>query len=279
VKAAAPVQTLVNSQGGVDIVYGVDLEKFNAVSGGFNWIEGRPFQEPNEIIVDDWFARAKKAKVGGEVELLNQKFVVSGIVENGKGARIFMSLKTAQDLTGAKDRASMFYVKVDDPEQTSAVIGRMAGVFKDYPARPMREFASLMTSTKMPALDAFISSVVFVAACIGVLVIFLSMYTTITERTREIGILRALGASKRFIVTLIFQESVLVCAIGVVIGVGASFMIANLVKLVYPTLVVMITNEWIVRACIFAVLSGIVGSLYPSIKAAAQDPVEALAYE
>jgi ABC-type lipoprotein release transport system permease subunit len=41
----------------------------------------------------------------------------------------------------------------------------------------------------------------------------------------------------------------------------------------------MITNDWIVRASVFAVLSGIVGSLYPSIKAAAQDPVEALAYE
>jgi putative ABC transport system permease protein len=80
-------------------------------------------------------------------------------------------------------------------------------------------------------------------------------------------------------VTLIFQESVLICIVGVVIGVGSSLLIAKLVKVVFPTLVVMITGDWVLKACIFAVISGIIGSLYPSVKAAAQDPVEALAYE
>jgi putative ABC transport system permease protein len=136
-----------------------------------------------------------------------------------------------------------------------------------------------MTSSSIPALEAFIDTVVFVAVCIGVLVIFLSMYTTITERTREIGILRSLGASKPFIVTLIFQESLYVCVVGVVIGVGTSFLVARLVQVIFPTLVVLITGDWIVKAAIFAVLSGILGSVYPSIKAAGQDPVEALAYE
>lgn len=279
VKAVAPVQTLINSQGGLDIVYGIDPEKFDAVSGGFTWYKGRIFQELNEIVVDDWFAKSKKANVGDEVELLNHKFKISGIVENGKGARVFMSLATAYDLSGSKERAAMFLVKVDDPAQTQTVIGRLESTFVTYKARPLREWASMMTNSEMPALDAFISTVVFVAVVIGVLVIFLSMYTTITERTREIGILRSLGASKRFIVTLIFQESVLICAVGVVIGVGASFILANLVKVVFPTLVVQITTIWVVRGSIFAILSGIIGSLYPSIKAAAQDPVEALAYE
>ncbi|PYS53614.1 MAG: ABC transporter permease, partial [Acidobacteria bacterium] len=107
----------------------------------------------------------------------------------------------------------------------------------------------------------------------------LSMYTTITERTREIGILRSLGASKQFIVRLIFQESAVVCLIGVVIGIGASFLIGRLVTVVFPTLTVLITDGWIARASAFALLSGIIGSLYPSLKAATQDPVEALAYE
>jgi putative ABC transport system permease protein len=136
-----------------------------------------------------------------------------------------------------------------------------------------------MMSNNMPALNAFISSVVFVAVCIGVLVIFLSMYTTITERTREIGILRSLGASKGFIVRLIFQESVAICLAGVVAGIAASFLIARSVSIVYPTLVVLITPGWIAKASAFAVLSGVIGSFYPSLKAAGQDPVEALAYE
>jgi putative ABC transport system permease protein len=148
-----------------------------------------------------------------------------------------------------------------------------------YPVRNVKEYASLMMSTSMPALDAFIQTVVFVAVCIGVLVIFLSMYTTITERTREIGILRSLGASKRFIVSLIFQESVVVCIFGVIVGLAMSYVISHLVKEVYATLVIIITPAWMVRASLFAILSGIIGSLYPSMKAAAQDPIEALAYE
>lgn len=279
VKAVAPVQTMVNSQSGLEIVYGIDPDKFKEVSGGFIWHKGGLFSASNEVVVDDIFALAKRVDVGSDVDLLNQKFKVAGIVEHGKGARVFMSLKAAQDLTGSVNRASFFFVKLNDPEQVNAAIDRMAKAFPTYPARPLREFASLMTSANLPALDAFIETVVFVAVCIGVLVIFLSMYTTITERTREIGILRSLGASKRFIVTLIFQESAIVCFAGVVIGIGSSFIIASLIRIVFPTMIVIITTDWIVKASIFALLSGIIGSFYPSLKAAAHDPVEALAYE
>ena len=139
--------------------------------------------------------------------------------------------------------------------------------------------APLMTSSNIPGLSAFINAVVFIALCIGILVIFLSMYTTITERTREIGILRSLGASKAFIVGLIFQESIFVCALGVVFGVGLSLLSAKLLVAVFPTLIIDITPGWVVRASLFAILSGVVGSFYPSLKAAGQDPVEALAYE
>jgi putative ABC transport system permease protein len=279
VKGVAPILTITNSQGGLDIIYGLEPVSFELVSGGFIWHKGTFFSAPGEIVVDDWFASARGVDVGSEVELLNKKFKVAGIVEHGKGARIYMSLQEAQETNGAPGRASLFFIKLDNPDDVDAVRARLDAILPTYPARPMREFASLMTSTSMPALDAFIQTVVFVAVCIGVLVIFLSMYTTITERTREIGILRSLGASKRFIVTLIFQESVVVCILGVVIGLAASFVIAALIKVVFPTLVVEITPAWMLRASWFAILSGIIGSLYPSIKAAAQDPIEALAYE
>lgn len=280
VTAVAPVQTLVNSSSGLEIIYGIDPDKFAAVSGGFIWHKGGMFSGIDDVVVDDVYALAKKVGVGDQVELLGgHKFRVAGIVEHGKGARLFISQKTAQELTGQVGRASIFYVKISDPDQVNTVIERMSKVFPTYGLRPLREYAKLMMSTSMPALDAFIQTVVFVALCIGVLVIFLSMYTTITERTREIGILRSLGASKKFIVSLIFQESAVVCLIGVVIGIGSSFLIARVVNLVFPTLIVLITPDWIAKASGVALLSGIIGSLYPSIKAAGQDPVEALAYE
>jgi putative ABC transport system permease protein len=159
------------------------------------------------------------------------------------------------------------------------VIKRMNETFPGYRTFPMRDYTKLMMSSNKTALDAFIQTVVFVAVCVGVLVIFLSMYTTITERTREIGILRSMGASKQFIVGLIFQETAVVCVLGIFIGIFASFVIAHGVTAIFPTLLVMITVDWIAKSSLLALFSGVVGSLYPSLKAAAQDPVDALAYE
>jgi putative ABC transport system permease protein len=182
-------------------------------------------------------------------------------------------------MTGAANRVSLFYVKLNNPDQVDTVIKRMNEAFPGYRTLAMRDYARLMMSSNRPALDAFIQTVVFVAVCVGVLVIFLSMYTTITERTREIGILRSMGGSKQFIVTLIFQETAVVCILGILIGVGASFVIAHTVTAIFPTLLVLITAGWVAKSSVLALFSGFIGSLYPSLKAAAQDPVDALAYE
>ncbi len=287
VKAVAPVQLQANSSGGIEIIYGIDPKSFYDVSGGFSWHSGGPFKdpsdifkEPTDIVVDDLWARAKQVDVGQEVEILNQKFKIRGIVEHGKGARVFLSMEGSKLLTGQAEKVGVFYVKVNDPEHVKEAIQQISDAgLAGYTMHDIKEFEELMTSANIPGLSAFINAVVFVALCIGVLVIFLSMYTTITERTREIGILRSLGASKTFIIGLIFEESTFVCILGVVLGVGTSLMVARLLTHVFPTLVVDIQAEWIVKASIFALLSGVIGSFYPSLKAAGQDPVEALAYE
>jgi len=279
VRIVSPVQTLVNSSAGLEVIYGIDPESFPALSDGFIWHKGRLFNSPDEVVVDDIYAQAKNVTVGDKVELVGHTFTVSGIVEHGKGARLFVSLKTAEDMTGQQGKASLFFIKLNNSDQVQMAIERIKQLLPTYSVIPLKEYAKLMMSNNMPALNAFISSVVFIALCIGVLVIFLSMYTTITERTREIGILRSLGASKTSIVGLIFEESAAVCMIGVIVGIAASYGIAQAIQGVFPTLIVLITPGWILKASIFAVLSGIIGSFYPSLKAAAQDPVEALAYE
>ena len=279
IKAVAPVQLQVNSSAGLEVIYGIDPETFDQITGGFTWQQGRSFTAPNDVIVDDIFARSKQIRIGDEPEILGHKFRVVGIVEHGKGARLYIPLKTAQEMTGAVNRVSLFYLKLRNSDHLSEVMERMKQAFPGYTSFPMKDYTKLMMASNRTALDAFIETVVFIAVCIGVLVIFLSMYTTITERTREIGILRSLGASKSFIVGLIFQETVVVCALGVVIGIVGSFVIARGVTAVFPTLLVMITVNWIAKSSLLALFSGVIGSLYPSLKAAAQDPVEALAYE
>ena len=294
VKAVAPVLTLTNAKStGLEIIYGIDPLSFDRVTGGFRYIKGGLFREhsdPVEVVVDDRYASAKKKTVGEEVQLLGHTFKIAGIVEQGKGARLFLPLKAAQEMQGLADYVSMFYVTLNNPKNLTGAewdavvsdgIERIHAKpgFAEFKLTPLREFASLMMTDTQGLIDNVYDAVIFVAACVGVLVIFLSMYTTITERTREIGILRSLGASKRMIVTLILQESLVISLMGVVMGLGLSLLLGRIIQGLFPTLIVSIPPDWMLRATIFALISGLIGAIYPSIKAAAHDPVEALAYE
>src|SRR5262249_3547944 len=111
------------------------------------------------------------------------------------------------------------------------------------------------------------------------LVIFLAMYTTVLERTREIGILKSLGGSKLYISNLIFREVLVVAIAGILVGVGASLLLRRVVLARFPALTIDITQEWILWSALIALTGSIVGALYPAIRAARQDPIAALAYE
>src|SRR5579863_937809 len=96
VQTVAPVLLQFNSTGGIDLVYGIDPESFRAVSGGFVFLEGQDMSGPDDLLVDDWDARSKNVKVGQTLRMLEHDFKVAGIVEHGKGARIFVPLSTLQ---------------------------------------------------------------------------------------------------------------------------------------------------------------------------------------
>jgi len=105
------------------------------------------------------------------------------------------------------------------------------------------------------------------------------MYTTIFERTREIGILKSLGATKQFIVGMILKESVIICCLGVVFGIMASETIRLIIVTRFPTLQVSMTLFDLGKGLVLGVLAGVLGAVYPAYKAARMDPVKALSYE
>jgi putative ABC transport system permease protein len=129
------------------------------------------------------------------------------------------------------------------------------------------------------ALRYFLNTVIFIAMVVGFFAIFLAMYTAISERTREIGILKALGASKSFVVAIFLKESLLLCAIGVLAGVLLAFAGSWLLLRLLPNLNVELGVDWMFRAGVIAVASASLGGFYPALKAARQDPIDALAYE
>jgi putative ABC transport system permease protein len=282
VKAVAPVLTQVSTAGTVEVIYGIDLKSYDSVTGGFTYLQGGPFQGPEDAIVDDIYAQSKHIKPGDTVELLNHNFRVSGVVVHGKGARKFAPIATLQDLNGSQGKATAFYAKLDDPANAPAVVEEIKNVpgMSTYVVRSMSDYLSLMTAGNTPGLSKFIQVVVGISVIIGFMVIFQAMYTAVMERTREIGILKSIGASKAYIVNVILRESTLLSICGIVVGIAFSeFARAVILKRMWPTLPVEISGEWILRAIIIAVLGAVAGALYPAVKAARKDPIEALAYE
>ncbi|MBI2955990.1 MAG: ABC transporter permease [Acidobacteria bacterium] len=279
VAAVAPVLLQFNTVGGIDIVYGIDLESFNRVSNGFVYHAGGPFEAPTDILVDDWYAAAKNLKVGDTLRLFENDFTVRGIVEHGKGARLFARIERLQELSAARDKATLFFIRCDNPTNVDAVAEEIRQLFPRHQLRPVRDYLSMMTSSRLPGLDTFINSMIALAVVVGFLAIFLSLYTTILERTREIGILKSLGMSNGDIIRLVLRESLLLCAVGVAAGVGLSYATAFLLKEIFPTLTILITAGWLARAALLAFLGGLLGAVYPAWLAARQDTIIALAYE
>jgi putative ABC transport system permease protein len=279
VAGVAPALFQFNSSGGLNLIYGIDLESFNRVTGGFVYHAGGPFEQPFDILVDDWYAKANQVKIGGKLNFLNHDFRVAGIVEHGKGARLFIPLSTAQDLSVAQGRASIFFVKCSNPAYTDQVTAAVHKLLPGYQVLPVREYMSMMTSNNLPALRAFITVMIAVAVVIGFLVIFLSMYTTITERTREIGILKSLGASKTYIIEAILREASLLAVVGILAGYAGTLIARKIILASFPTLTIDLTLEWALWAALLAVSGTLVGAFYPALTAARLDPVDALAYE
>ena len=218
--------------------------------------------------------------MGETIQILNNKFRIAGIVERGKGARKFVPLSTLQDLIGAKDKATIFYLKLDDPANADAVveeINQLPGA--NFKVNTMASYLAAMSSGNIPMLSTFIDVVVGISMVIGFIVIFQAMYTAIMERTREIGILKSMGASKLYIVNVVLRETVLLALGGIVLGIVVSMAARAGLAHKFPLLQVVVDGGWIVRATLIAIAGAILGALYPAFKAAQKDPIDALAYE
>jgi putative ABC transport system permease protein len=279
VQSVAPALLQFNSTGGVEVVYGIEPESFRAVSGGFVFLQGHDMEGPDDLLVDDWAAKAKKLKVGDTYSLLNHDWHVVGIIEHGKGARLFVPLGTLQDLVGAHDKASIFLLRCTRPEHTEDVMEELRHVLPGYTIRPLKDFLSLMTATNIPGLKTFIHAMIALAIAIGLLVIFLTMYTTVIERTRDIGVLKSLGANRSFIIRALLAESAALCIIGIAAGIGLSYAVRGAFLAGFPTLSILITPRWVAGAAAIALGGALVGASYPAWMASRKDPVEALSYD
>ncbi|MGH9967604.1 MAG: ABC transporter permease [Pyrinomonadaceae bacterium] len=279
VRAATPLgQTLDRSDRGFGtrLIDGIEFDDY-AQLAGLRMREGSKLTGGDQAIVDPVWQQQRQAAVGSTVQLFERPFTIIGIYEPPGGGRIKIPLATMQDQEGAEGRTSAVLVACTDPAQQEEVAARIRERFPDDQLIFTRDLPEIYASG-VPALNIFIKVVVGVASSISMLVILLAMYTTVTERTRQIGILKALGMSKTAIAWVIEKEAILVSLLGVAVGVLLTFA-ARFAVMRVTSLTIDVEPRWIVISLLVGLLGGSIGALYPALRAARQDAVEALSYE
>ena len=277
VKVAAPVNIQITSS--LDNIYGIDFKSYNALLP-FVFREGGPFEHPYDIILDEYAAAGKHA--GDTINLLKHDFRISGIVNHGKGGRKFIPIDTMGELNGTEGKATSFYLKTEDsPKYEDDVIKAINSTpgMQTYSVVKTEEYLSSMTPAALPGFNVGLRVVIGIAAVIGFMVIFQSMYTAVMERTREIGILKSMGASRSYIVAIVLSETGLLAVAGVVLGIVTSFALSGILNTKFPTLDFVINIPYVWKATIIALGGAILGAFYPALKAARKDPIDALSYE
>ncbi len=261
---------------GVDQVEGVDWDSF-AKMNNVRLVQGSAPRAADEIVIDEAKA-SRNHPVGSQLKLFGDRpYRVTGIYAPESGARAKLSLEAMQTALEAPGKCSYIFVKCKNPNEQVAVARRITEKLPGNKVQFTREFFPSIESS-IPGLAIFMRVLVILSAVVSALVVMLAMHTTITERTREIGILKAMGASRGYIISEIEREALLISAMGLVVGFAlaglAGFGIHKFTGLIFE-----FGGRWALTAALIGLAGGALGAFYPAARAANLDPVNALAYE
>ncbi|MBN2290293.1 MAG: ABC transporter permease [Candidatus Glassbacteria bacterium] len=259
-------------------VFGIEPQEFTDLGGQLTFLSGRNIEGPDEMFVDSRIADLQKLSVDDTLSLLGHHFRITGIVQPGVGTRIFVPYQTLSRITSQPDRVSLFFVSARSPELVEQVASQISGIDPGIETQFMSNIAASM-SKYLKALNQFIRAINYTALVISALVILLSMYTTVVERTREIGILKSLGASRVYILATILIEAVLLSLMGSVAGIILAFISRSAIQWQFQLITVEISAGILASSVLLGFGVGLVGAFYPALWASRQDPINALVYD
>lgn len=280
VASAIPVILYISPGSGFGFqqIEGVDWDAFSAMNQ-MTLVSGRAPTGMNEVVIDQTKANNDHLRPGSEIKLFgNKPYTVVGVYSPESGPRVKMSLAAMQAALEVTDRCTYILVKCKNAAEQEIVAQRINDVFQGNVKIQYTRDVFTSVEKSLPALRTFLRVLVGLAAIVSTLVIMLAMYTTITERTREIGILKALGASRWYIISEIEKEALLISALGLLVGFAVSMLAGVVIHRLYG-LIFEFSWGWILTAGLIGLFGALVGALYPAIRAANLDPVNALSYD
>jgi putative ABC transport system permease protein len=270
-----------------DSITGIDFPSFNKMSGGFNYVEGGDPATDNDIAVDEYYAQQKHLHVGDPLNLVNHTWRLSGIYEGGKLARIAVRLTALQAIMpgaaappGGVGHVTVIYAKLDDPKLAPQVVEDLKRQLVNYPVYTMDELTSMYSISNIGMLKTFIDVVIGVAVIVGFIVVFMAMYTAVLERTREIGIIKAVGGGPGLVLQLLLRETLALAFMGTAVGILLTYGTQWIMRHSVPASLVQETvYAWWPIAGAIAIVGALLGAVIPGMKAVRQDVTEALSYE
>ncbi len=265
-------------------IFTIGLRRDEFALGGFELIEGALPEDSNQILLGRVAARALERSVGDQVVIGGRTMSVSGVYNTGMilfDGGVVLDLERLQEVASRRGQITAVHVKLSQGVTPEDGVEAIEQALPDLVAIAAAEEYSKVDQG-LQILKATVSVVSLIALLVGGLVVLNTMWMSVFERTREIGILRALGWSRRKIVGMVLVESLLLGTLAAVIGSALGVALAEIAT------VARFTEQFVdpvyrvgtfARAAIVALGIGAVGGLIPSWRAATFSPVEALRYE
>jgi putative ABC transport system permease protein len=262
---------------GIKQLDGLDWEPF-AEMNGMSIVAGRAPQANNEVVVDERQMRDENLKIGDPMILFGGKqYTVVGVFSPPSGSRTKMSLAAMQEALETPNKCTYILVKIKEGEDVDAVAGRINEALPGNKINLTRDLV-IDAQERIPALNTFLKVLVGLGAFVSTIFVLLSMYTTVTERRKEIGILKSLGAPNSFVIKTIEGEALMIGVLGVILGLIVAFIASQAIGRGFE-LAFEFSSNWILTAVVIAIGGSLVGALYPAWRASTIDPVEVMANE
>jgi len=287
-------------------VWGIDPDDLETIAGGKKIVKGRQFDaerkfkkliaqkragrldyDPDsisekelagglELIIDQRLAEAAKTDIGDSVGLLGKKFSIVGIIETGVPARVLGSLQSIRYIKGvSRARSTFYFVRVNKGIEAVAAQEAIAKALPGLRVERTGAFAGILGDSV--AIAIIIPDVICgISIVVSFMFILLTVYTMVLERTKEIAILRSLGADSGFIHRGIISEALLISVGGIAAGIVLSYGGKMLIESSWPLLTVDIRGQWLGLAAAVGLAGGVLSSQIPAWLAVRADPLAAL---
>jgi ABC-type antimicrobial peptide transport system permease subunit len=249
----------------------------------FTIIKGEPLSTNRQIILGKVAAENLDKSVGQTLRIFNMAFKIVGIYETGvafKDGGGVVALRDAQKLYGQVGMVSFLSVWIEEGSDVDQIERAIETRFPEISLSRASQFAEQLSD--MEFLRAGTWAIAFIALVLGGLGMMNTMVMSVFERTREIGVLRALGWKKRHVLSMILSESIVLSMLGGVSGVfiGVSLgILLNTNPVIQGFLHMTYKPELFLQTFVTVVVLGVIGGAYPAWRASMLLPVEALRYE